>query len=132
MNHFFELAGERGVKVARACEPASVRLSLQAMRLSYFKNSNFTSSLQRNRTLRVSSLSKLFYKYKFPCCLCAARSLISVCNNVCVCVYESSVASAYSFGLATNPSRARSYPLNINPNPTRNLKVFWDLQAPIG
>ncbi len=132
MNHFFELARERGVKVARACEPASVRLSLQAMRLSYFKNSNFTPSLQRNRTLRVSSLSKLFYKYKFPCCLCAARSLISVCNNVCVCVYESSVASAYSFGLATNPSRARSYPLNINPNPTRNLKVFWDLQARIG
>ncbi len=37
------------------------------------------------------------------------------------CVYESSVASAYSFGLATNPNqtRARSYPLNINPNPTQ-------------
>ncbi len=36
---------------------------------------------------------------------------------VCACVYESSEASAYSFGLATNPSRARSYPLNINPKP---------------
>ncbi len=37
----------------------------------------------------------------------------------CVCVYESSEASAYSFGLATNPNptRARSYPLNINPKP---------------
>ncbi len=39
-----------------------------------------------------------------------ARSLISVCN-VCTCVYESSEASAYSFGLATNPNptRARKY-----------------------
>ncbi len=36
---------------------------------------------------------------------------------VCACVYESSEASAYSFGLATNPTRARSYPLNINPKP---------------
>ncbi len=35
---------------------------------------------------------------------------------------------AYSFSLATNPSptRARRYPLNINPNPTRNPKVFRD------
>ncbi len=38
-NHLFELAGvrERGMKVARTCAPASARLSLQAMRLSYFK-----------------------------------------------------------------------------------------------
>ncbi len=39
---------------------------------------------------------------------------------VCACVYESSeAASAYSFGLATNPNptRARRYPLNINPKP---------------
>ncbi len=38
---------------------------------------------------------------------------------VCACIYESSEASAYSFGLATNPNptRARSYPLNINPKP---------------
>ncbi len=49
------------MKVARACEPASARLTLQAMKLSYFKNSDFTPSLQRNITLRVSSLSKLFY-----------------------------------------------------------------------
>ncbi len=35
-------------KVARACEPASARLSLQAMRLSYFKNSDFAASLQIN------------------------------------------------------------------------------------
>ncbi len=48
INHFFELARERD-------EPAPMRLSLQAMRLSYFKNSDFTPSL------RVSSLSKLFY-----------------------------------------------------------------------
>ncbi len=44
------------MKVACACEPASARLSLQAMRLSYFKNSDFfkyfvTPSLQRNITL---------------------------------------------------------------------------------
>ncbi len=32
-NNLFELARERGMKVARACEPASARLSLQAMRL---------------------------------------------------------------------------------------------------
>ncbi len=51
-----------------------------------------------------------------------ARSLICV-FNVCACVYESSEASAYSFGLATNPNptRARSYPLNINPKPSRPL-----------
>ncbi len=30
------------MKVARACEPASARLSLQAMRLSYVKNSDLT------------------------------------------------------------------------------------------
>ncbi len=36
------------MKVARTCEPGSARLSLQAMRLSYFKNSDFTPSLQRN------------------------------------------------------------------------------------
>ncbi len=66
------------MKVARACEPASARLSLQAMRLSYFKNSDVTPALQRNKTLQVSSLTKPFYQYKFPCCLWAARSLISV------------------------------------------------------
>ncbi len=36
---------------------------------------------------------------------------------VCACIYESNEASAYSFGLATNPTRARSYPLTINPKP---------------
>ncbi len=39
---------ERRGNVARACEPASARLSLQAMRLSYFKNSDFAASLQIN------------------------------------------------------------------------------------
>ncbi len=41
-NHLFELAreSERGMKVARA--PASARLSIQAMRLSYFKNRDVT------------------------------------------------------------------------------------------
>ncbi len=45
------------------------------------------------------------------------RDLSDMC--VRVCVYESSEASAYSFGLATNPNptRARRYPLNINPKP---------------
>ncbi len=63
-SYLFELARERererGMKVARACEPASARLSLQATRLS-FKKQRFIPSLQRNKTLRVSSLSKLFY-----------------------------------------------------------------------
>ncbi len=65
INNFFELAKERQRERERdetcACEPASVRLSLQAMKLSYFKNSVFTPSLQRNIMLRVSNLSKLFY-----------------------------------------------------------------------
>ncbi len=43
------------MKVARACAPASARLSLQAIWLSYFKNSDFTPSLQRNITLRLAS-----------------------------------------------------------------------------
>ncbi len=37
-----ERESERGMKVVRACDPASARLSLQAMRLSYFKNSDVT------------------------------------------------------------------------------------------
>ncbi len=36
---------------------------------------------------------------------------------------------AYSFSLATNPSRAQSYSLNINPKPARNPKVFRDLSG---
>ncbi len=63
------------------CKPTSARLSLQAMRLSYFKNSDFTPSLQRNITLRVSSL---YFTNKSFRAVCVARSLISVCNNVCV------------------------------------------------
>ncbi len=67
INHLFELARERERERERErdesclCEPTSARLSLQAMRLSYFKNTDFTPSLQRNIPLRVSSLSKLFY-----------------------------------------------------------------------
>ncbi len=62
------------MKVALACAPASARLSigLQAMRLSYFKNSDFTPSLQRSIMLRVARMVRY-----------AARSQISVCNNVC-------------------------------------------------
>ncbi len=47
------------------------------------------------------------------------RPEITTPRYVCACIYESSEASAYSFGLATNPNptRARSYPLNINPKP---------------
>ncbi len=48
-----ERPSERPRKVARACEPASARLSLQAMRLSYFKNvsgySRNPCSLNRER-----------------------------------------------------------------------------------
>ncbi len=47
------------MNVACACELASARLSLQAMRL--LQKQRFYPSLQRNITLRVSSLSKLFY-----------------------------------------------------------------------
>ncbi len=36
------------MNVAGAFEPASAHLSLQAMRLSYFKNSDFAASLQIN------------------------------------------------------------------------------------
>ncbi len=46
---------ERGMNVARSCEPASARLSLQAMRLSYIKNSDFTPSLQINIMLLLAS-----------------------------------------------------------------------------
>ncbi len=59
MNNLFELARgterEKEMKFARACEPDSAHLSLQAMRLSYFKNNDFTLSLQRNITLRLVS-----------------------------------------------------------------------------
>ncbi len=48
-------ASERTRKVARACEHASARLSLQAMRLSYFKNSDFAASLQINIMLWLAS-----------------------------------------------------------------------------
>ncbi len=54
-NHLFELARERGMKVARACEPASARLFLQTKSFSYFKNTDFTSSLHRNITLRLAT-----------------------------------------------------------------------------
>ncbi len=36
------------MNVAHASEPASARLSLQAMRLSCFKNSDFAASVQIN------------------------------------------------------------------------------------
>ncbi len=59
-NHLFELARERE-KVARACAPASARLSLQAMTLSYFKNSDFTPSLQRNTVVVSNEVQLLRY-----------------------------------------------------------------------
>ncbi len=46
---------------------------------------------------------------------------------VCACVYESSEASAYSFGLATNPNPTRSYPLNINPKPDLEVADLYYL-----
>ncbi len=47
---------------------------------------------------------------------------------MCVHVSMKAAKPAYSFSLATNPSptRARSYPLNNNPNLTRNPKVSRD------
>ncbi len=66
------------MKVARACAPASARLSIQAMRLSYFKNSDFTPSLQRNIILRVSSLSKIFY-YETVSVLFVRSAISDIC-----------------------------------------------------
>ncbi len=83
------------------------------MRLSYFKNSDFAASLQKYNVVTCESVAcRNYFTNKSFRAVCA-RSLICVC----VCVYESSEASAYSFGLATNLTRARSYPLNINPKP---------------
>ncbi len=55
--------------------------------------------------------------YEF--CLDKKMMTVQIMVIFCPCVYESSEASAYSFGLATNPNptRARSYPLNIKPKP---------------
>ncbi len=69
------------MKVARACAPASAHLSLQAMRLSYFKNSDFTPLIAEK--YNVATCESVVYrsystKKKFPCYLCAARSLRSV------------------------------------------------------
>ncbi len=77
---------------------ASARLSLQAMRFSYFKNSDFTPSLQRIITLRVSKL--LLMKVSMLCVRCAISDM---CTNVCVRA-SMKAASAY-FGLATNSGR---------------------------
>ncbi len=52
----YESLGSLGVWMLRvACEPASARLSLQAMRLSYFKNSDFAASLQININVVIVS-----------------------------------------------------------------------------
>ncbi len=53
--------GPRWVPPGLQGSSVNLRLSLQAIRLGYFKNCDFTPSLQRNITLRVSSLSKRFY-----------------------------------------------------------------------
>ncbi len=66
------------MKVARACEPASARLSIQAMRLSYFKNSDVTPHCREILRCESVAYRSYFTNKKFPCCLCAARSLISV------------------------------------------------------
>ncbi len=68
-------------KVALACVPA--RLSLQTVRLSCFKNCDFTPPC-----LKVSLM--------FERC-----AISDICAIMCTCVYESSVASAYSCGLQT-------------------------------
>ncbi len=76
------------MKVARACAPASARLSLQAMRLSYFKNSDFTSSLQRNITLRLESVAYRSYFTKKKKTVLFLRCAISdICAIMCVCMH---------------------------------------------
>ncbi len=61
INHLFELARDRERGMNIALVNLRLRVSLQAMRLGYLKNSDVTPSLQRNITLQVSSLAKLFY-----------------------------------------------------------------------
>ncbi len=102
-------------------EPTSARLSLQLMRLSYFKNTDFTPSLQRNITCESVAYRSYFTNKSFRA-VCSLRDLSDMRASM------KAAKPAYSFSLATNPSptRARSYPLNINPNPTRNPKIFRD------
>ncbi len=62
------------MKVALACEPASARLSLQAMMLSYFKYSEFTPSLQRIVTSE-SVAYRSYFTNKSCRAVCALRDL---------------------------------------------------------
>ncbi len=73
------------MNVARAWEPASAHVSLQAMSLSYFKNSDFYRLIADKYNV-VTCESVAYRSYFTNKSLCAARSLISVCNNVCVCL----------------------------------------------
>ncbi len=63
-DNLFELARDRERERERERGIACVNLRLRVFSTSneaYFKNCDFTPSLQRNITLRVTSLSKLFY-----------------------------------------------------------------------
>uniref|UniRef100_A0A672SR60 Synaptojanin-1 n=1 Tax=Sinocyclocheilus grahami TaxID=75366 RepID=A0A672SR60_SINGR len=63
-----------GLEMKVVCVNLRLRVSLQAMRLSSFKNSDFTPSLQRNITLRVS-------KYLTLSVLASPRVLLGMCQN---------------------------------------------------
>ncbi len=67
-----------GVKVARACETVSARLSLQATRLSYFKTAILPPAEKYNvaSILLLIKLSVLFVR-------CAVSD---ICAIMCVCV----------------------------------------------
>ncbi len=54
-----------------ACEPASVRLSLQVVRLSYFKNSDFTLIAEK---YNESVANRSYFTNKSCHAVCALRN----------------------------------------------------------
>ncbi len=64
------------MKVLGVCEPASAHLSLQAMRLSYFKNSNFTLIAEKYNVATCESVAnRSYFTNKSFHAVCAMRYL---------------------------------------------------------
>ncbi len=124
MNALIIWISEREREREREREGGMLRVHVNLrLRVSLYKQWGLVTSKQRFCRLIAD-------KYDVVTCESVAcrsyftnKSFRAVCARslwyVCACVYESSEASAYSFGLATNPNptRARRYPLNINPKP---------------
>ncbi len=74
-SYLFELAREKDGKTERgmkvACEPASARLSLQATRLTYFKNSNLSHHCREIKRCESVAYRSYFTNKSFQ----AVRSL---------------------------------------------------------